>query len=397
MSRVKPRNWRIESLDRPKGRYQVLRAGRGHDRISISLKYVSDEAAQRALERVREEDAAGTLHRVLALRERDPKGAVRFLCGDPGIEEVFGRRPPSYGLWTLQRYYDEVYERWRSGHRPRSWRAEEGHWRRILRALGEKRLKDIDEFVVADYLDGLVVERGKRTGSAASGATKRLHRAALQAMLKRAYRQRHIRELPDLARFKIEGSTRRVREKPDPLDLDELVALMEASSPMHRCVWAVGGGQGLRPSELMRLDWPDVRWERRTLMIRGDARHGGKTAASVAEIPLTPIAFRELRAWWVKCGQPEEGPLFTWRDERLGSYKTAIKKAAKRAGIRREIYPYLLRDSFATIAWSLGIPMDVARRVLRHTDDTMLRKVYCRPRPVDLVEKVAAFDLQGAG
>ena len=37
--------------------------------------------------------------------------------------------------------------------------------------------------------------------------------------------------------------------------------------------------------------------------------------------------------------------------------------------------------------------IDVARRVLRHTDDKMLDRVYCRPRPAELVRAVAAFDL----
>ena len=79
----------------------------------------------------------------------------------------------------------------------------------------------------------------------------------------------------------------------------------------------------------------------------------------------------------------------------ITGYKHALETAARKAEIEHKVHPYLLRDSFATIAWSLGIEMDVARRILRHADETMLREVYCRPRPADLVAKVAAFDFVG--
>ena len=57
------------------------------------------------------------------------------------------------------------------------------------------------------------------------------------------------------------------------------------------------------------------------------------------------------------------------------------------------MYPYLLRHSFATLAWALDVPKDVARRVMRHTNDRMLDEVYTRPRPRDLVARLERFDL----
>ncbi len=75
-------------------------------------------------------------------------------------------------------------------------------------------------------------------------------------------------------------------------------------------------------------------------------------------------------------------------------YKKSLATTAEKAEIDQHVTPYLLRHSFATIAWSLGIPQDVARRVMRHTTNAMLDKVYCRPRPQDLVELVSSFDLE---
>jgi integrase len=128
----------------------------------------------------------------------------------------------------------------------------------------------------------------------------------VQALLNYAHRQKHIDGHVDLSVFRIEGSTKTVLKKADPLTLEELQKLMDASSPKHRVMWAVGAGEGLRPSELRRMCWEDVRFASPTLVVRGE-----KTEAAAAEIPLTPLAFRELRAWWMRQGQPSEGPVFT--------------------------------------------------------------------------------------
>lgn len=81
----------------------------------------------------------------------------------------------------------------------------------------------------------------------------------------------------------------------------ELMRMMDLSRDVHRCLWAVGAGEGLRPGELVGLDWEDVDWERRLLTV-----HGSKTEASHARVPLTPLAFRELRRWEVVCSARAE-------------------------------------------------------------------------------------------
>jgi hypothetical protein len=79
-----------------------------------------------------------------------------------------------------------------------------------LRGLGDVRVKDIDEWVVADYLDTLKSTQGPRAGKKLSGNAKRLRKAAVKALLLHAYRQKHIDKLPELRVFRIKGSTRGV-------------------------------------------------------------------------------------------------------------------------------------------------------------------------------------------
>lgn len=112
---------------------------------------------------------------------------------------------------------------------------------------------------------------------------------------------------------------------------------------------------------------------------------------------MTPVALREMRTWWVRQGQPREGWVFPSpkTGEPYAGYNSLhrpLDRARIRAGIKRKVYPRLLRKSFATIAWSLEIPLDTTRRIMRHVDEKMLLTVYQKVRPADLVRMVEAFD-----
>lgn len=398
-----------------------LVTGARADRVRVSLGRVTEAEAEAARVAMQRAEDRGDVGRVLALHERDADAAVRYLVGDPGLD-ASPVLPVDHGALTLAAYQAEHYATWRAAERPRSWRSEASHWSRLLRpepeGLGDVRVRDLaeDPRIVHRYLRDLRIEpsggdrrsgepRAARPLQPPSGAYQRLLRAALQALLTHAYTERHLDTHARLGELRISGSTTRAREQVDPLTLDEIVRLMDAAGdPLgrwpeegakHRAMWGTGAGLGLRPSELCRLRWEDVRWSSRTLAVRGE-----KTAQAADEVPLTPIALQELRTWWIRQGQPADGLAFpaslgdpTTPYSDGSSYRRALRSAARRAGIDREVNPYLLRHSFATIAWSLGIDIDLTRRIMRHKDETMLRRVYQRPRPADLVERVAAFSL----
>lgn len=63
---------------------------------------------------------------------------------------------------------------------------------------------------------------------------------------------------------------------------------------MHAAMFALGIGAGLRPSEICRAQWEDFDFENETMKVRGS-----KTAAASAAIPLTDIACREMKRWYV--------------------------------------------------------------------------------------------------
>lgn len=397
------RTWNIERRKRKKGTYIVLRTrSREHGEATLKLGYVSEEAAGRAKATLNEEEVAGTAHRILGFAEEAPDDAIAFLIGDAADRDAFSPTP-AYGTWGLRRYYKEVFAPARA-EEVRGWPQERARWKQILQELGDVRVKDVDEWVVADYLDRQRASSGPRAGKALSGNAKRLRKACIKSLLLHAYRHKHIENLPELKVFQIKGSTRVVQQESEPLTLDELVDLLEATSnPMHRAMWGVAAGEGLRPTEVLRLRWEGVNWRMKTLEVPphmdGPGAGEGKTALSADRIPMTPLALQELRVFWVRQGQPRQGWMFP--SPKTGqpyvgynSLHRPLDRARKKAGIKRKVYPRLLRKSFATIAWSLGIPLDTTRRIMRHVDETMLLRVYQKVRPSDLVKLVEAFDFE---
>lgn len=390
-------SWRIERQRRRGSPITFrLRTGRGEARRSVYLGSVHpDDAAQardamHAIEAASLGDLWAEWHRrdidgaVGALRHKDPVGETRRLGRDWA-----GMRLRDY--WTVE------YSPARAT-TSKSWEQELRSWPRILEGIGDVRVRDVDPWIVADYLDEVRVTRGRRKGLPMSGNSRRIHRAMIRALLKHAHRKKHILTVPDLATFMLKGATKKVTPPPVPLDAREARALIAAAlDPRTAALFAVAIGQGLRPSELVRLDWSDVHWPIPALDIVGDDDGEGKTEASTATIPITPIALPHLRTWWVAAGQPVGGLIFcNVHGQPYASstgWRRALVTACRRAGIGRHVTPYSLRSSFATIAWAAGVPKDVARRILRHTDSRMLDEVYERPTPQQLADKVAGFTL----
>lgn len=401
------RSWRKEAVKSAGGTSWRLVTGRADERMTLNLSRVTEDEAETARLRMNLAEQSDEADRVIRTFAKDIEAGRRYLLADPDAAEVAGLAPvgPDYAKMTLRAYFDTVYAPARSV-ASGSWRSEASSWKRLLGrdGLGDvplKRLTDARTF--GRWSEALRVQPrgGNRRGRGptpaatepASVAYRRLLRAALASLLKHAWREEHLEELADLGTIEIRSRTARA-PAPEPLTLDEVKRLLDAADPRHRALFGVGVGVGLRPSELVRIDWSDVDWTTRVLAVRGT-----KTEAARDRIPLTPIAFRELRAWWIASGQPTEGLAFTtargapYRTVGSPGYKGALERTAKAAGIERPVNPYLLRHSFATIAWTLGVDKDTARRILRHTDEAMLDRVYTHPRPADLVKRVAAFDL----
>lgn len=251
---------------------------------------------------------------------------------------------------------------WR--HTGRSQTGEKKEKRGILDGvLGRTRLKDLTDPLWHSWM--MAQEH-------LSPRSKALRRNCYANLLGYARRQGHITYRPEF--FRIRGTSSTTRPKEDSLSLDELMALMNsAPSLSRRAMWASAGGVGLRPSELVQVEWPDVSWDDRVLVVR-------ETRERKVPIPIPPIMFDELQALWEFEGNPESGQCWPYASTSTGQYKKALRSDATKAGIERPVTPFLLRASFPTIAWESGMTLDTARQIWRSKSDGALRRAYCRSR-----------------
>jgi integrase len=431
------RTWRTDKVESKGGASWRLVSGRNETRVRLGLGQVSEAQAALAARAMNELEAAGDGDRFLQLWNKDQAAGRMVLLGADlrALRELLPAPAVDHAAMTVSEYFDRVYWPVRGSLLEQERAAEAGdaaaveaakakfnedytvavrtakeeilYWRHtghdqtgaprekrgILDGeIGEVRMRDLD--------DQLWV-RWQRAQTQLTPRSKAIRRNAYSCMLRYAREEGHITFQPEF--FRKKGTTKTTRPKSDPLTDVEVGALLEAADPMRRAMWAVGVGMGLRPSELVRMQWEDVhQWTdetRATMLVRGS-----KTDGSYAVVPMTPLAFRELRAFWVRQGQPTAGHCFTYGGRGVErepstprpfkSYKKSLATDAAAAGIERKVTPYLLRHSFATLAYLLGVEKEVTRRIGRWTDMAMLDEVYCRPRPADLAPLLSRFQLR---
>ena len=265
-----------------------------------------------------------------------------------------------------------------------TWSGEVQRLPRLLEHFKDKPLKELSTLGWVQYLNGplsVTIPRLKGRGAHkdakphdTSPRTKALFQALYKEVLKLAELLGAVRQIHKFPT--IDGVTKGTLEV-TPLTAKEVLAMLEhAPSPMYRCLIAVGAGAALRPGELLRVRWEDIKWEQEYINVRGT-----KTAKSGDPIPLIPFVLRELRAWHALEGKPATGLLFSYRGEPLQSYKSGLDKAAERAGLVdgvRRIHQNVLRHTCATLMATSNppVPLATARAVMRHSDETMLMRVY---------------------
>ncbi len=406
------RVWRLEAVKAKDGRvtsYRIM-SGRGSDRVSIGLGKVDEETATACrdaanLDAVKVHGSRHEDHLLALAKEEDGTSKiVAFLTAD-GIQTALDEMPQSYSHMNLSEYFDGVY--WPTRSNPAhdmgvdevTASREKAYWRHKGTKNGEKRgiLDGLGEVRMCD-LDDPTWYRWLQSQTQLSPRSKAIRQNAYAQLRKLSRMLGHLgkESKPEFARIK--GSTKGTKTKEQPLSVEETIALLKVADPMRRAMWGIGIGMGLRPGELVRMRWEDIEWTTKVMLIRGS-----KTDGSWARVGMTPVAVRELQTYWVQVGCPIGGPCWTIGGRGIEgepatartfvSYKKSLATDAKAAGIARKVTPYLLRHSFATIAWNLGLGKDEAIRIMRHVDAKMMDEVYCTPAPEDVAKRLSAFDI----
>jgi site-specific recombinase XerD len=174
---------------------------------------------------------------------------------------------------------------------------------------------------------------------------------------------------------------RPMKEKrlPEVLSQEEVMAIFEhAGNLKHRTMLMVLYASGLRRSELLNLRVGDIDFDRGVVLIRGGK--GRKDRHSVMAQSLMPMVREYLKAY-----NPKFWMFEGLNDERYSatSLQMVLKRAVKKAGIRKNVRLHMLRHSFATHLLESGTATRYIQILLGHES----------PKTTEIYAKVTRFGL----
>src|SRR5437899_6085282 len=154
------------------------------------------------------------------------------------------------------------------------------------------------------------------------------------------------------------------------LSQEEVAQLIDAAcTPFHRTLLMTLYATGVRNAELTRLKISDVDSRRMVIHVQGGKGRQDR------DVMLSPVLLDELRLHWRRSRRKSSGWLFPgnrWHSgDRPIDPKTprhACQYAARRAGIKKKVYPHVLRHCFATHLLEAGADLHTIQILLGHHD-----------------------------
>ena len=269
-----------------------------------------------------------------------------------------------------------AWHAWCTGRvRPRTW--EQYRW----------GLKDVLPWLVAEAGVATVrdirladLERWKaaRLGAGLAERTVAMRAGALRQMLRWGVRQGLTASNPLEAWRPPRGEPRRKRRA---LTLFEITEILKASPPELADVWRVLLETGLRPGELVQLEWTDVDLEADQLVVRGETSKGRRGRV----VPMGAGSAAVVRGLRLRVAEREVNRHLVFVSPHGAAWGTRLgrrfKRIAEAVGLRRPgervgVDCYHLRHTFGSHTVAAGVDARTVAEIMGHQDATMVLRVY---------------------
>lgn len=262
----------------------------------------------------------------------------------------------------------------------------------IRPAVGHMKLRDVKDVHLQKVLN-------TQAGKSASHVKKL--RLVMMEMFKRARQSRLIpydpAELLELPNY-TEGKRRSITE-------EERAAILAVAETHRAGLWVLTLlYTGMRPGETAALNWADVDFDRNEIHVHAAkesgtrAIKGPKTESGVRDIPIHADLLPRLQA---ARGKPFE-PVFPTRDGTVQNesaqrraWNSFRKELEKITHVASDLTPYCLRHTFCTDLQRAGVPLNVAKELMGHSDIQMTANIYTHRDTETLHQGIAMLDGSG--
>lgn len=283
--------------------------------------------------------------------------------------EGFARTLRGYWVGEFQKRKCKVNEKTWAGY---VWAAE----KKILPALGDRRLADLDDAVVEDFATELE-QHGGKGGGPVSGCTTNRCLDVLRAILHDAYERHVVSEMP-VRKFKRRKENVPRNELTEG-EIERFYAALE-KFPRERPYFIVATETGIRSGDLSRLTWEMVRFADGVITFTSEKT---EVVTIVGITPRCRKALLELK------GRPVVGTLVFVKEDGEPLPDITIRRVFERvkvaASIGHKLRRHDLRHTCGQTLASRGVSRQHMKAWLGHKTGAMTDR-YCRPSSASIAE-----------